>query len=565
MAMTDTRPDDVAHDHHESRPSLASFDAALGSGDHKTTGRLWIGAGALMLAAALVVSLVAAIEHVDLGSLSMFDQEGQFVQIWSMGRILLLLGGLVPILIGIATFVVPLQVGASSLAFPRGAATAFWCWLVSTSLLIISYILNGGPAGGRTDYVVLWTLALGAMVLSVLWAMVCIATTIVGARAPGMDLDQVPVSAWSFFVFSLLGLFILPVVLGQLVLVYLDVKYGFLFDRSSRLSLLGIGDSLTLAPTLYWVGIPTLGIAIEAIAVHTGRPVCFHRSVMVALGGLGILSFGVDLLSYSSRGVAPVFDNGVLVVGLIVAALPVLAALALAGESLKTGSFRVRTPLVAGLLGGLVLLLAVVASILGTVWPIVTFIEDVFDTNVTLDSSFDLTATAFHEGIRALVMGAGVLGVIAGVHHWGHKIWGRSLDDRLGLLTTLTAAGGAIVWGIGGVVNGFLGEPALPIISNDVQDGVEALNGVMAAGAGLLAAAAVLLLLNIARTAFGGGSSNEPWQGVTLEWATASPPIAGNFATAPRVTSATPILDMVSNEVATTVSVDEEASEGVSA
>jgi heme/copper-type cytochrome/quinol oxidase subunit 1 len=255
----------------------------------------------------------------------------------------------------------------------------------------------------------------------------------------------------------------------------------------------------------------------------------------------------------------------VLVVGLIVAALPVLAALALAGESLKTGSFRVRTPLVAGLLGGLVLLLAVVASILGTVWPIVTFIEDVFDTNVTLDSSFDLTATAFHEGIRALVMGAGVLGVIAGVHHWGHKIWGRSLDDRLGLLTTLTAAGGAIVWGIGGVVNGFLGEPALPIISNDVQDGVEALNGVMAAGAGLLAAAAVLLLLNIARTAFGGGSSNEPWQGVTLEWATASPPIAGNFATAPRVTSATPILDMVSNEVATTVSVDEEASEGVSA
>jgi heme/copper-type cytochrome/quinol oxidase subunit 1 len=255
----------------------------------------------------------------------------------------------------------------------------------------------------------------------------------------------------------LLGLFILPVVLGQLVLVYLDVKYGFLFDRSSRLSLLGIGDSLTLAPTLYWVGIPTLGIAIEAIAVHTGRPVRFHRSVMVALGGLGILSFGVDLLSYSSRGVAPVFDNGVLVVGLIVAALPVLAALALAGESLKTGSFRVRTPLVAGLLGGLVLLLAVVASILGTVWPIVTFIEDVFDTNVTLDSSFDLTATAFHEGIRALVMGAGVLGVIAGVHHWGHKIWGRSLDDRLGLLTTLTAAGGAIVWGIGGVVNGFLG------------------------------------------------------------------------------------------------------------
>ena len=263
--------------------------------------------------------------------------------------------------------------------------------------------------------------------------------------------------------------------------------------------------------------------------------------MMVAIAGFAILSFAPESLSFTSRGRVPDFHSGILVAGLIASALPVVASLALAGESLKAGSIRVRTPLMAGLLSGLLLLLAIVAGILGAIWSIVTFIEANFDTNVNLDSAFNVNGTSFHDGLRGTVMGAALLGCIAGVHHWGHKIWGRSLDDRLGLFGVLAAAGGGLLWGIGGVVSGFLGQARLPLASSEVKDGVEALNGVSVAGAALMALAALILLANVARTAFGGGSANEPWQGLTLEWATASPPVAGNFAAAPIVTSALPI------------------------
>ena len=552
MALTDTRP--------ETDAPVATTIAALGSGDHKTTGRLWLGAGALMLLAGLAVSTAAAFEGVDLGSTTVVDDQGRFIQLWSMGRELLLFGGLVPLLIGLATFIVPLQVGSSSLAFPRGAAAAFWSWFVSTDLLIIAYILNGGPAGGRNDYVVMWTLALSGMLLSIMWALVCIATTVLGARATGMSLDRVPVSAWGFLVFALGGLLALPVLVAQLALAYIDTKYGFLIDRQTRTSLLAITDTATLAPGVYWVGVPVLGIAVEAIGVHTGAAIRFRRAVMAALGLLGLSSFGAEFFAFAGRGRGFDFHNGLLVVSLLLAAVPVLAALALAGESLKKGTFKVRTPLVAGLLAGLLLLLGVVVGILGAVWPIVTFIETQFDTNVSLDSAFDVNGTSYHDGLRGLVMGAGVLGAIAGAHHWGHKIWGRSLDDRLGLLTTLAAAGGAVAWAVGGVASGYLEQPRLPLSVETAKDGVEALNGVTALGAALLTIAALLLALNLARTAFGGGSANEPWQGATLEWATASPPPVANFDLQPVVTSALPLVDGVGS-----ASVDADESEAESA
>lgn len=528
MALTDTRHDSSA-DTVETRPGdstegpLVALDRLFGAGDHKAVGRLWLVCSTLFLLGGGVVSLLAAIEHVDLGGLSLSPDAAAFAQLWSLGRELLILGGVVPLFVGLAVYVVPLQVGSPSLAFPRGAAAAFWIWLMATILLIVSYGAGGGPGGWSTDHVLMWSVSLGFMVLALVWSMVCIATTVLGARAPGMDLEQVPVSSWGFLVFSLGGLFSLPVVIAQLVLGYLDVKYNYLADEGSRTALVGIVDSFTFAPGAYWLCVPSLAIAVEVIGVHTGRPIRFHRSVLVLLGLLGIVSFGVDVFSFASRGRVIAFDNGVMVVALIVAVLPILATLGLAGDSLKKGSFKVRTPLVAGLLSGLLLLVAAVVAILGVIWPVARFIEETFDTDVNLDSSLDLASTAFHDGIRGLVIGAAVLGGIAGVHHWAHTVWGRSLDDRLGLLSALSAAGGAVALGVGGVVAGLLGETRLPLIDTEIAGGVEALNGVSVLGAGLLTFAALLFFASLAKAAAGRGSSNEPWRGLTLEWAASSP------------------------------------------
>ncbi len=546
MALTETRPESEVSVTTVATPS-STLDSVLATGDHKLIGRMWIGAGTAFLLASLVVSAIAALEASDLSGFAIVDDAGQYVQLWSAGREALLFAGIAPILVGLATFITPLQVGSSSIAFPRGAAAAFWCWLVATLLLIVSYIDNGGPAGGRVDATVLWSLALAAMVGSIVWALVCVATTILGARAPGMSLERVPVSAWGFTVFSIVGIFALPIVMAQLLLAYLDTKYGYLPTADARGSLVTIGHSFSFAPTIYWIAVPTLGLAVEAIAVHVGRPVRFHRSVMASLGLLGIVAFTTELLAFAGRGRSVSPDNGLLVVALLVAILPALSVLGLVGDSVKTGKPRVGTPLVGGLLAGLLTLVGVIVGALGTIDPIIGFIEEVSGETINSSSALVLNGTAFHDGLRGIIVGAALIGIVVGVHHWAIKIWGRTLDDRLGLLTVLAAAAGAVTWGIGGVVAGFLEAPLIAV-SPDVEDGVEAMNVISLVGIGLLAGAAGLLALNIVRAFAGRGSSAEPWRGLTLEWATDSPPVPGNFATMPSVRSATPLADIAATQ-----------------
>lgn len=544
MALTETRPETDSEVDAIAAPAIApTVDSVLGTGDHKTIGRLWIGGGLLFLVAGLVLDLLANAEIADLSGFGIADSQDQLTQLWSLGRDLLLFAGIIPVLIGIGTYVVPLQVGSSSIAFPRGAAAAFWIWLLATIILVISYIMNGGPSGGRLDYVVLWTLALGVMVAAIMWALVCIATTVLGARATGMSLEMVPVTSWGFLVFATSSILAMPVLLAELVIAYIDVKFGFLATKDSRTALVSIMNSVNLAPAVYFVAVPVLAMMVDIIGVHTGRPARFHRSILAIIGLFGFLAYGADMLSFDWRGRSVAFDNGVLVVATIACALPVLLTLALAGDSMAKGRAKINTPLAAALLSGVMLLVGTATAILGTIDPILSFVEDLADSNI--DFSLDVLGTSFHWGVRAFVVGAVVLGIISAVHHWGHKIWGRSLDDRLGLLAVLATAAGTLAWGVGSIVAGFLDQPGLPLADASGDSTVELVNAISAGGAGLVAVGAVLLLLNILGVVAGQlGSAAEPWTGATLEWATASPPISENFAEAPVVSSHTPMIDL---------------------
>ncbi len=549
MALTETRP--------ETQPAQAEaldgeavpttlIDGVFGSGDHKTIGRLWIGAGALMTLVALVVSLVSAIELIDLEAFAIFDDGDQLTQAWSLGRDLLLFGGLVPIFVGLATFIVPLQVGSPSIAFPRGASAAFWSWFVATDVLILSYLVNGGPAGGKLDFSILWVLALGTMVVSIGWALICIATTVLAARTTGMSLERVPAATWSFLVFSVIGLFALPILAAELVIAYLDLRYGFLPDKASRAGLVEIMNGVTAAPAVYWLGVPVLGIAVDAIGVHTGRPVRFHKPILAAIGVFGFMAFGADFFSFDFRGRMVAADNGMLVVALLAVMLPILATLALAGESMGKGKPKVTTPLAAGLLGGLLLLATAGVALAAVVDPIIGFIETLTGNDITVANK--LEGTTFNEGIRAMMMGVGLLGAIAGVHHWGHKIWGYAPEDRLGLLTVLAAAGGTVLWGAGNVAAGFFDQLALPAANSNPDDILQITGIVSVVGVALLALSGVLLVLNILGAAAGRLNGVEPWTGATLEWATDSPPAPGNFPEMPIVASATPLADLAADK-----------------
>lgn len=541
MALTETRPETHAPVGDHRAPGTTTIDGVLGTGDHKTVGRLFIGGGLVGLIGGLVLSVVAVFYANNFDDLAA-DGIDYLPQIWSLSRDLALFGGLVPIMVGLAVYLVPLQVGAPSLAFARGAAASMWTWLLGSGLLVLAYVFNGGPGGGRRDFVVLWAASLAMMLGGLVWAMVCVATSILGARTQGMTLERVPQTTWAFLVFSLVGIFTLPITMGELLLAFLRIRYFHLFVSESA-ALTGVVDGISLAPSIYWLGIPVLGMAADIIGVHTGRPVVMHRALMGAIGLFGLLTFGADLVGLAS--VRPIdFSNGVLVVGLIVAVLPVLAVLAMAGDSLRLGSFTPRTALIGALLSGLLLLLATVVALLALVEPIMGFLDSLFPDSIDMTNTLILNGTRFHEAIRALVMGAALVGLVAAAHHWSTKIWGRRLAEPLGIFSILASAGGAVLWAVGEVAAGIDDQPWLPARATD--DFSSGLATISLVGAAIMAAGAVILTANVAMNVLGrkrAGSAPNTWSGTTLEWAAGSPPPPGNFPGPPIVTSATPLAD----------------------
>ncbi|MCP3992721.1 MAG: hypothetical protein GY724_26880 [Actinomycetia bacterium] len=541
MTLTEARPETEAPSP-QGAQSL-TLDGLIGSADHKTIGRAWIGAGLLFLVASTVISAIVGIEAIDLGGFAIAEDGDQFAQIWSLGRALLLFGGIVPILVGLATFLVPLQIGAPAIAFGRGAAGAFWTWLLSTGLFVGSYVLNGGPGGGQTDFMVLWAAAFGGVLISLTWAMVIVATTILGARTTGMTLDRVPYTTWSFFVFSLVGILTLPVLMAELVIVYIQIRHGFL-PLGSRLGLTGVMDSVSLAPVVYWAAIPLLGMVADVVGVHTDRPVPARRAVMASVGLLGILVYGAPFFGFASvREIH--LDHGMLVIAIAVCVLPILAVLGLCSASLRAGTIRVNAALVAMLAAGAVLLLTALASLLALAEPVTLFFDRETTLDVSTDSLLILNGTTFHDGIRGLVTGAIVVAIMGALHHWSPKLWGRRLSAPITLIGVLAGTVGALLWGVGATLAGVDKQVAYPKATLVGGDNVEFFNLIAGIGIVLVAVAAVAAALNAAGRAVGkiDESSAGRWEGTTLEWATASPPSFGNFEGPPIVRSSTPLVD----------------------
>lgn len=541
MALTESRTPTDART--AGAPETATLDGLIGSADHKTLGRFWIAGGLFFLLGSLVVSAVAGLETIDLGSLTVASDADQFTQIWSLGREVLLFGGLLPILVGLATYLVPLQIGAPAIAFARGAAGAFWAWLLGTVLLIVSYIFNGGPGGGKADFVVLWTVSLGLVILALLWAMVIVATTALGARTIGMTLDRVPFATWSFLVFCLYGILTLPLVVADLALTYVRVRHGFV-GLDARQTLVGVTNLFTFAPTLFWLAIPALGMATDAVGVHTGRPVMLRKPVLAAIGALSVTSYGAVYFSFGSvRSVD--FNNFMLVVDIAATVLPILGVLGLAGESIRRGTPRLNVAFIGSMLGGLLFLLASVAALLGLFEPVQLWLIDKVDTGSS-DKLLVLNGTTFHDGLRGIVVGATVLSITGALHHWAPKIWGRRMAEPLGFGAVLAAALGGVLWGLGGILAGVDNQPAYPVSALAGGDNVELYNLITLIGILAVTAGALLTALNAAQSAVGRNAApgaGVAWSGLTLEWATTSPPSPGNFDQPPVVHSATPLAD----------------------
>lgn len=531
MTVTDTRTEPAAAVEAEAPPASAptsrGLPAVLGSGDHKVVGRLWIAFSLLYLLVGLGIALLVGVEDSDLGSYKVLGLD-TYVQLVSLYRTLAVFLVVIPLFLGLATYVVPLQLGARSIALPRAAAAAFWTWLVASGVLLGAYVMGGGPSGTSSEGVDLWAISFGLVLVGLIAGSVCVATTVLADRVEGMRLTRAPLFAWSMLVASSIWILSLPILGANLLLVYLDHRYGQQLFGVTTDTWAQVSWAFE-QPQIYACAIPVFGVVLDIVATSCGARIRFRQAAMALTGAFGALAFGAWIQPYfNAEALNDVWFIGVAWVSVVT----VLGLLLIAGETIGRNRPKPSAPFVLALTSMVLLLAATIAG------------------GFNVLDALDLFATSFSSAQMNLTIFASLVGGLAGLWYWLPKISGRTASNGAGVLTALLLFVGAATVAVGLGWSGALDQPLIVTADYVARDGVEALNLVTTAGFALVLfgflVAALALLAGVRKglTSDPEHRPADPWGGQTLEWAAASPPPWNNFDEEPvAVLTPAPLLD----------------------
>jgi heme/copper-type cytochrome/quinol oxidase subunit 1 len=513
----------------------------LTTADHKRVGLLYLFFSLLFL---LVGGAAGAILKTELTGEGVQIVGDNFSRLFNEHATVSTFLFLAPAWVGLAAYLVPLQIGASRVAFPRALAFSLWTFVCGGALVIVSYMV-GPPGGGRfgslglsnslpmaarrggggaaTD---LWVMGLLVLSLSALVAATTLAVTILKLRVPGLTLRRTPMFSTATLVTSIGIIMATPVFVAGLVLLYIDQHYGGrLFLPSTEGYQVVWQHTLWLfgRPEVFLLSLPALGAACDIVATHARRGFLDDRPLRAAIGLFGLLSFGAWWLP-DNAGRALVLPNPPVLNAVL--GVPVgIIVLVLLGTLVK-GRLKAHVSLL--FVAGYVLLLG-----FGAINGIIAGLAGV-------------DGKAWTEGhLHVVIFGGPTLLVAGAVYHWAPKLFGRQLSAATGGAVFLLLFGGFLLMGLGDYLLGYNGAPAHV---NDFPPGEDwgtyATLGTV--GGYLLTAGALLFTLDVMRAA---GSktkdaSADPYEGLTLEWAAASPPPPHNFDAVPEVRSPYPVLDL---------------------
>jgi cytochrome c oxidase subunit I len=528
MTITETAPEAEATDA-PAGPTEHSGDLAsvVGSGDHKRIGRLFLGTSFVGLVATLVAGLVLDVERISDTSVEIFGSQNALVQALSFQRFGLVFLFALPALLGLAMVVVPLQVGASTLAFARSAALAFWGWLLGGALWIAGYLVGGGPGGTDLRGTDLWLLASIMVIASLLVGTVAVLTTILGLRTTGMTLRRVPAFSFSMLVAGTIWLLTLPVAVANLVIIYLDHRHAQVLWGANEAIIPQLAWLVT-QPQIYAIAIPVLGIAADQVPVFARARLRMSGALFVAIGLFGFLSIG----AWAQHALTPtnLTEDPLFVAVGVLAVLPVLMVLALGADTMRAGRVWPAASLIMALGAGVLLLAATVAGAVHVIEPL------------------ELFGTTWSVGQMQLTVLAVVLAVFSGVWYWAPKLYGRQLNEGAGRMLGPLVVLGSLLATAPLLVSGLIEDQPDAIPTGPVEDVVTAMNSATAAGAAVVLLGVLALVASVLRGRGTTGTPDDPWGGHTLEWATTSPPPVGNFAEAPVVTDERPLFTDAAEE-----------------
>ena len=541
---------------------IGGLAGVFGTSDHKNIGRLYIFFGLFGGMLALILNILIRFERASIGSVSILDfgSSNQFFQTWSLSRTSLIFFCVIPLLIGLATYLVPLQVGAPSLSFPRAAALAFWAWLIGILIHVVTVFADGGlgepnptsqfAQGMDPEATELSILSIGMVVLALLVGTVCVISTIISQRPQGMTLFELPLFSWSMLIAGSIWILALPIWLSNLAISWVDflgadaLRYGAVENIWHQLSW------LWSQPMIFAFAIPVLGIAGDIIPVSSGVSQRQYRIQQIAIGAMGALSFGAFAQPFFNPDVA---NQAVFVVMGILVLIPVLVFMGGLADTSIRGNLSFSAHLVLSVVGMLALLVAAAASAFHVSGPAIGAIQEINDS--WLDGLItwlrDVHGTVMATAVMEHALIASFIGVVAGLYYWSPKIFGHQLNRNAGTLSAITLLGGLVLSGGSNIINGILDEGDEVFNSSAYEgvwdtDAVEFFNIVGAIGSVLLLAGVGLVVLDLTISVIlrkgNTENANDPWGGHTLEWSTDSPPPTGNFSDAPVVDNERPLL-----------------------
>ncbi|MGB0122177.1 MAG: cytochrome c oxidase subunit I [Silvibacterium sp.] len=457
----------------------------------------------------------------------------------------------IPLVFAFGNYIIPLQIGARDMAFPRLNAFSFWMTLFGGLLLYYSFIGGSGlyglgnapdvtwwayapltarafSPGNATDY---WALALIVAGFGTLGGAINVIATAISMRCKGMTLMRMPLFTWLLLVDSgLLLITITPLTAAQIMLVIDRYLGAHFFDTQA-------GGSATVWMHFFWIFghpevyvlvFPAFGIASEVIPVFSRKAIFGYPAMVAASVGIAFVSLGVwahHMFTVGMTSVSTAFF--VLSTGLV--GVPTGIKIFNWLATMWGGKIRFRTPMLFCTAFLFQFLLAGLTGIMLSVAP----------WNWQLHNSYFVIAH-FHY----VLVGAIVFNTFAGIYYWFPKATGRMLSETLGKWHFwLFFIGFHLTFD----TMHFLGFEGMPrwIYTYPADRGWANLNLVVSIGALIQGVAVLIFAYNlISSLSKGKIAGNDPWDAWTLEWATASPPPAYNFATDPVVQSRRPLWDL---------------------
>jgi cytochrome c oxidase subunit 1 len=514
----------------------------LATVDHKEIGRRYIITALIFLALGGVLSLIMRVQLAKPGN-AMIGPE-RYNQLFSMHGSTMMFLFAVPIMEGVAVYIIPLMLGTRSTAFPRLNAFSYFMYLFGGVLLWAAFVLNMAPDVGWFEYTPLsgpqyspgkhtdiWAQMVTYTEVAALSAAVVLVCTILKARAPGMTLARMPLFAWAMLVEGFMIIFAMPAVaLVTTVLLIPDRLVGTQFFNAAE-----HGDALLFQhmfwffghPEVYIIFLPATGFVSVMVETFCRRPVFGYPVVVLSLVSTGILSFGLWVHHMFATGLPRVgysFFTAASMSVSIPTGLQIFCWLA----TMWDGRPRFQVPMlyVVGFI-----FTFVIGGLTGVILAAVPLDLQLHDTYFVV------------AHLHYVLIGGAVFPLLGILTYWYPKITGRMMNETVGTIGFWLLFAGFQLAFFPMHWSGMLGMPRR-VYTYPAGLGLELPNLLSTIGAFVVATSILLFVINGIVSNFRGRlAPPNPWGAPSLEWATSSPPAVYNFAHVPVVDSHTPLWD----------------------